>query len=103
MTGWKPSRVLALTLPAFMCVILLPTSASAYAEPRHASPWGGMRTEGPRTAVMLTSLGQPRRSLDVSRAARDLGFRARMDFREGLARTIAWYRERPRPARLGPD
>ena len=36
--------------------------------------------------------GQPRRCLDVSRAERSFGFRARTDFREGLRRTIAWYR-----------
>lgn len=41
--------------------------------------------------------GQPRRSLDVSRAEREFGFRARTDFREGLARTVAWYREHRRP------
>jgi GDP-L-fucose synthase len=38
--------------------------------------------------------GQPRRSLDVTRAEQRFGFRARTDFREGLARTVAWYRER---------
>jgi GDP-L-fucose synthase len=37
--------------------------------------------------------GQPRRSLDTTRALRAFGFRAKTDFREGLARTIAWYRE----------
>ncbi|MBI5544031.1 MAG: GDP-L-fucose synthase [Deltaproteobacteria bacterium] len=36
--------------------------------------------------------GQPRRRLDVSRAEREFGFRARKDFRQGLAETIAWYR-----------
>jgi GDP-L-fucose synthase len=36
--------------------------------------------------------GQPRRGLDVSRAERYFGFRASTDFREGLRRTIAWYR-----------
>ncbi len=36
--------------------------------------------------------GQPRRLLDVTRAERLFGFRARKDFREGLERTIAWYR-----------
>jgi GDP-L-fucose synthase len=35
--------------------------------------------------------GQPRRRLDVSRAERLFGFRASTSFREGLARTIAWY------------
>ena len=37
--------------------------------------------------------GQPRRKLDVTRAETLFGFRARTDFREGLERTIAWYRE----------
>ncbi|HVN28536.1 MAG TPA: GDP-L-fucose synthase [Candidatus Binataceae bacterium] len=37
--------------------------------------------------------GQPRRCLDTSRAEREFGFRARTDFREGLRRTIEWYRE----------
>src|SRR2546427_3669911 len=36
--------------------------------------------------------GQPRRSLDTSRARDEFGFRATTDFREGLRRTIAWYR-----------
>jgi GDP-L-fucose synthase len=36
--------------------------------------------------------GQSRRCLDVSRAEASFGFRATTDFREGLARTIAWYR-----------
>lgn len=37
--------------------------------------------------------GQPRRCLDVSRAERLLGFRARRTLEEGLAETIAWYRK----------
>jgi GDP-L-fucose synthase len=36
--------------------------------------------------------GQPRRMLDVTRAAEQFGFRAQVGFEEGLARTIAWYR-----------
>ena len=36
--------------------------------------------------------GQPRRCLAVSRAEQEFGFRAKVDFREGLERTIAWYR-----------
>jgi len=35
--------------------------------------------------------GQPRRMLDVSRAEREFGFRARTSFEAGMARTIAWY------------
>ena len=36
--------------------------------------------------------GQPRRALDVTRAAELFGFRARVGFAEGLRRTIEWYR-----------
>lgn len=36
--------------------------------------------------------GQPRRSLDTSRARELFGFEARTPLREGLERTIAWYR-----------
>ena len=36
--------------------------------------------------------GQPRRSLDASRAAELFGFRARTPLRQGLERTVAWYR-----------
>jgi len=36
--------------------------------------------------------GQPRRSLDASRAKELFGFEARTPLREGLEKTIAWYR-----------
>jgi GDP-L-fucose synthase len=38
--------------------------------------------------------GQPRRSLDTTRAEEAFGFRATTDFHDGLRRTIAWYRGR---------
>ena len=37
--------------------------------------------------------GQPRRSLDVSRAEQAFGFRATTSLREGLRRTIEWYEQ----------
>ena len=37
--------------------------------------------------------GQPRRSLDVSRAREEFGFQAKTDFRSGLERTIRWFRD----------
>ena len=37
--------------------------------------------------------GQPRRRLDVSRAEKEFGFKAKVDFEEGLRRTIDWYRQ----------
>jgi len=36
--------------------------------------------------------GQPRRKLDTSRAEREFDFKAKMDFTEGLKRTVDWYR-----------
>ena len=36
--------------------------------------------------------GQPRRSLDASRAEELFGFRARTALRDGLVRTVEWYR-----------
>jgi GDP-L-fucose synthase len=35
--------------------------------------------------------GQPRRLLDISKAEKEFGFRAKVGFEEGLRRTIAWY------------
>jgi len=37
--------------------------------------------------------GQPRRSLDTSRAEREFGWRASTSFEEGLRRTIEWFRD----------
>lgn len=36
--------------------------------------------------------GQPKRSLDTSRAEKLFGYQAEVDLEEGLRRTIAWYR-----------
>ena len=38
--------------------------------------------------------GQPRRSLDASRARKLFGFEAKTPLREGIERTVAWYRGR---------
>jgi len=35
--------------------------------------------------------GQPRRKLDTTKAEREFGFRARVDFRNGLKKTVEWY------------
>jgi len=43
--------------------------------------------------------GQPRRMLDTSRAFREIGFRAAMDFRTGLQRTIEYYKKVADPER----
>ena len=37
--------------------------------------------------------GQPRRCLDVSRAKEEFWFEAKVDFREGLRKTIEWYKK----------
>jgi len=36
--------------------------------------------------------GQPRRCLDVNKAKEEFGFEAKTDFKEGLKRTIEWYK-----------
>lgn len=35
--------------------------------------------------------GQPRRCLDVSKAEKEFGFKAAVDFEDGLKRTVDWY------------
>jgi GDP-L-fucose synthase len=37
--------------------------------------------------------GQPRRMLDTTRAAREIGFQASTSFEDGLRTTVAWFRE----------
>ncbi len=44
--------------------------------------------------------GQPRRSLDISRARERFGFVAKMPWKEGLRATIAWYEAASRGAPL---
>lgn len=36
--------------------------------------------------------GQPRRCLDISRAKNEFGFSAKMDFNEGIRKTVEWYK-----------
>jgi nucleoside-diphosphate-sugar epimerase len=35
--------------------------------------------------------GQPRRCLDTSRAKKEFGFKAKINFKEGLKKTINWF------------
>ncbi len=44
--------------------------------------------------------GQARRCFDISKAKRDLGFEPEVSLREGLLRTVTWYRENRTLARL---
>jgi GDP-L-fucose synthase len=45
--------------------------------------------------------GQPRRSLDTSRALEEFGWKAQVPFRDGLQRTIAWYLDEKRKTGIG--
>lgn len=47
--------------------------------------------------------GQPRRSLDVSRAFEKFGFQARIALEEGLRRTIEWYEAKAGTQPLAPS
>jgi GDP-L-fucose synthase len=35
--------------------------------------------------------GQPRRKLDVSKAEKEFGFKAKTDFEKGIKKTVDWY------------
>jgi len=37
--------------------------------------------------------GQPRRLFDSSKAEKEFGFKAKMNFEEGLRKTVEWYKE----------
>ena len=37
--------------------------------------------------------GQPRRCLDITKATTEFGFKAKMDFVEGLQKTVEWYKK----------
>ena len=83
-------------------------AAERYDEPAPVNLGTGLEISIRDLAVLLAELtgyrgrlafdgsrpsGQQRRSADVSRAKRAFGFEASVGFREGLAQTIAWYRE----------
>jgi GDP-L-fucose synthase len=44
--------------------------------------------------------GQPRRCLDVTRAAETIGFRAKTNLEEGLRKTVEWFEQNREKARL---
>jgi GDP-L-fucose synthase len=52
--------------------------------------------EGPVVWDSTKPDGQPRRMLDTTRAFKQFGFRARTSFRDGLKKTIEWYRQQDR-------
>jgi GDP-L-fucose synthase len=89
------------------CVEGLALAAERYDGPEPVNLGTGVETSIRETAELVaeavgfegritwdTSMpnGQPRRSLDASRAEELFGFRARTPLREGIARTVAWYK-----------
>jgi len=89
------------------CVEGLLLAAERYDAPEPVNLGTGVETSIRETAELVAELvgfegeivwdtsqpnGQPRRSLDPSRARELFGFEARTPLREGLERTIAWYR-----------
>ncbi len=81
--------------------------ASAFYNKEHPVNLGsGFEISIKKLAVLIASLlgysgqivwdttkpnGQPRRKLDVSRAEKEFGFRAKTDFEQGIKKTIQWY------------
>ena len=89
------------------CVEGLLLAAERYDAPEPVNLGTGVETSIRETAELVAELvgfegeivwdtsqpnGQPRRSLDPSKAKELFGFEARTSLREGLERTIAWYR-----------
>jgi GDP-L-fucose synthase len=90
------------------CVDGLLLAADRYDEPDPVNLGTGVETTIRELAELIAELsgftgeitwdssmpnGQPRRTLDATRAAELFGFRATTSLRQGLERTIAWYRE----------
>ena len=90
------------------CVEGLLLAADRYDEPEPVNLGTGVETTIRELAELVAELtgfagelvwdtsmpnGQPRRQLDATRAAERFGFHASTSLREGLERTIAWYRE----------
>jgi GDP-L-fucose synthase len=90
------------------CVEGFLLAAERYDGPEPVNLGTGVETSIRRTAELVAEVvgfeghivwdtsmpnGQPRRSLDASRAKELFGFEARTQLREGLEKTVAWYRE----------
>jgi GDP-L-fucose synthase len=89
------------------CAEALLLAAERYDGPEPVNVGTGVETSIRETAELVAELvgfdgeivwdtsmpnGQPRRSLDASRARELFGFEAETSLRDGLARTVAWYR-----------
>jgi GDP-L-fucose synthase len=90
------------------CVDAFVAAAERYDGPEPVNVGTGVETSIAETAELVaeavgfdgrmvwdTSMpnGQPRRSLDTSRARELFGWQAKTSLRDGIARTVAWYRE----------
>jgi GDP-L-fucose synthase len=90
------------------CVEGFLLAAERYDGPEPVNLGTGVETSIRRTAELVADVvgfegritwdtsmpnGQPRRSLDASRAKELFGFEARTPLRDGLEKTVAWYRE----------
>jgi len=90
------------------CVEGLVLAAEHYDEPDPVNLGTGIETTISETAAIVAAAtgftgeirwdlsmpnGQPRRSLDPSKAAALFGFKARTPLEEGIRRTVAWFRE----------
>jgi GDP-L-fucose synthase len=90
------------------CVEALVLAAARYDGPEPVNLGTGVETSIRETAELVaaaigftgtitwdTSMpnGQPRRSLDASRARELFGWEARTSLHDGIARTVAWFRE----------
>jgi nucleoside-diphosphate-sugar epimerase len=103
----NPARTAALVLYVNDCVEGLVLAAERYDGPEPVNLGAGKEISIRELAELIGEVtgfagrivwdatkpgGQPRRSVDATRAQELLGFEARIPLREGIERTVAWYR-----------
>jgi GDP-L-fucose synthase len=107
-TVWGTGRATREFIYAEDAALGIAQAAEAYDEPEPVNLGSGVETPIRELVERVAALagfsgairwdaskpdGQPRRSLDVSRARERFGFVARTPLDEGLRRTVDWYRE----------
>ena len=108
MTVWGTGRATREFIYVEDAALGIAQAAEAYDEPDPVNLGSGVETPIRELVERVATLagftgairwdaskpdGQPRRSLDVSRARERFGFTAKTPLDEGLRRTVDWYRE----------
>ncbi|MBI4656116.1 MAG: GDP-L-fucose synthase [Elusimicrobia bacterium] len=106
-TVWGTGRATREFLYVEDCAEAIVLAAEKYDKPEPINIGAGFEISIKELANMITKLagfkgkivwdsskpdGQPRRCLDISKAEKEFGFKAKTSFEEGLKKTIEWYK-----------